>query len=94
MLGQVDIQLEEKSPPIATVSSGQIFGELALLDTSPRAAYAVANQASILLVIQRRQFDDLVQREPDLGMVVMRNIALELSNRLRRTNAVAAAVKK
>jgi hypothetical protein len=94
MRGQVDIHLEEKSPPIATLSSGQLFGELTFLDNSPRAAYAVANQASILLVIQRSQFDDLVQREPDLGMVVMRNIALELSLRLRRTNAAAAAVKK
>jgi len=94
MRGQVDIHLEEKSPPIATLGSGQIFGELTFLDNSPRAAYAVASQASILLVIQRSQFDDLVQREPDLGMVVMRNMALELSHRLRRTNAAAAAVKK
>ena len=78
----------------ATLGSGQIFGELTFLDNAPRAAYAVANQASILLVIQRSQFDDLVQGEPDLGMVVMRNFALELSHRLRRTNAAAAAVKK
>jgi len=94
MRGQVDIHLEEKSPPIATLGSGQIFGELTFLDSSPRSAYAVANQASILLVIHRSQFDDLAQREPGLGMVVMRNIALELSHRLRRTNANAAAVKK
>jgi len=94
MRGQVDIHLEEKSPPIATLGSGQIFGELTFLDNSPRAAYAVANQASILLVIQRSQFDDLVQREPDLGMVVMRNFALELSHRLRRSNAAAASVRK
>ena len=93
MRGQVDIHLEEKSPPIATLGSGQIFGELTFLDNAPRAAYAVANQASILLVIQRSQFDDLVQREPDLGMVVMRNLALELSHRLRRTNATAAVKK-
>jgi hypothetical protein len=93
MRGQVDIHLEEKSPPIATLGSGQIFGELTFLDNSPRAAYAVANQASILLVIQQSQFDDLVQREPDLGIVIMRNFARELSHRLRRTNANAAAVK-
>ena len=94
MRGQVDIHLEEKSPPIATLGSGQIFGELTFLDNAPRAAYAVANQASILLVIQRSQFDDLVQREPDLGIVVMRNLALELSHRLRRTNATAAVKKE
>jgi CRP-like cAMP-binding protein len=45
---------------------------------------AVANQASIVLVIQRSAFNELVQREPHLGMVVMKNIALELTNRLRK----------
>jgi len=94
MRGQIEIHLEDKSLPIATVGNGQIFGELAFLDGSPRVANAIANQASILLVIQRSAFNDLVQREPHLGMMVMRNIALELSGRLRRTNVVAAAVKR
>jgi CRP/FNR family transcriptional regulator len=94
MRGQVDISFDEKALPIATVNSGQIFGELAFLDGSPRAAYAVASQASILLVIQRPAFLDLVQREPRLGMVVLRNIALELSSRLRRTNTAFIALKK
>src|SRR5438309_11137342 len=94
MRGRVEIHLEEKSSPIATVGHGQIFGELAFLDNSRRVAYAIASQASILLVIQRTAFNDLVQREPYFGMVVMRNIGLELSHRLRRTNAAAAVVKR
>lgn len=87
MRGQVDIRIDETSPPIVTFGNGQIFGELAFLDGSPRTAMAVANQPSILLMIQRSEFSKLVQREPHLGMVVMRNIALELSSRLRKTNA-------
>jgi len=94
MRGQIEIHLDENSLPIASVGSGQIFGELAFLDGSPRAACAVASQASILLVIQRPAFIDLVQREPHLGMVILRNIALELSSRLRRTNTAFIAIKK
>jgi CRP-like cAMP-binding protein len=94
MRGQIGIHLDDKSLPIANMGSGQIFGELAFLDGSSRVATAVANQAAILLVIERSAFNDLVQREPRLGLVVLRNIALELSARLRRTNLVAAAVKK
>lgn len=94
MRGQIEIHLEDKSLPIATVGSGQILGELAFLDGSPRVATAIANQAAILLAIKRDAFNDLVQREPRLGMVVLRNIAVELSNRLRRTNIMAAAVKR
>lgn len=86
MRGQIDIVLEENSAPIASVTSGQIFGELAFLDGAARGAHALASQASILLVIQRTAFNDLVQREPHLGMVVMRNVAMDLSNKLRRAN--------
>jgi hypothetical protein len=90
MRGQIEIHVEEKSSPIATVGNGQIFGELAFLDGSPRVANAVASQASILLVVQRSAFNDLIQREPHLGIVVTRNIALELSNRFRRPHVAAA----
>jgi hypothetical protein len=93
MRGQIDIVLEEGSKPIATLGNGQIFGELAFLDGTARAAMAIASQASILLVIQRVAFNDLVHHEPHLGMVVMRNIALELSARLRKTNAALASKK-
>lgn len=91
MRGQIDIQLDQNSKPVAQFGNGQIFGELAFLDGTPRAAMAIASQPSILLVIQRSAFNALVQREPHLGMVVMRNIALELSNRLRKANQALAS---
>ena len=91
--GQVSIYLDEDSPAIATVEQGQIFGELAFLDGAPRGAMAVATQASILLVMQRAAYTDLAQREPHLGMTVMKNIAVELSQKLRQTNVVVAAQK-
>lgn len=94
MRGQIDICLDEKSPPVASVLNGQIFGEQAFLDGSPRGGLAVASQPSILLVMQRTAFNDLVQREPHLGMMVMRNIALDLSNKLRRSNVMLATPKK
>ncbi len=94
MRGAVEILLEEGSKPIATIVNGQIFGELAFLDGAARGALAVAAQPSILLVIQRTAFSDLAQREPHLGMVVMHNIATELSNRLRRTTLTLMASQK
>jgi CRP/FNR family transcriptional regulator, cyclic AMP receptor protein len=94
MRGQVDIQLDETSKPIAAICAGKIFGELAFLDGAPRNAYAVAGQASILLVVQRSAFQDLVQREPHLGMLVMRNVAMDLSNKLRQANTAISTLKK
>lgn len=86
MRGQIEIYFEDTAKPVAEVNAGQIFGELAFLDGTPRVATAMANQASILLVVQRTAFTELVHREPLLGMIVMRNIAMEISNKLRRSN--------
>ncbi len=86
MRGKIDICLDENSAPVASLSDGQIFGEQAFLDGAERVAMAVADKPSILLVMQRAAFYDVVQREPHLGMVVMRNIAMDLSNKLRRAN--------
>ena len=93
MRGQIDICLEEGAKPIATVGNGQIFGELAFLDGAARNALAVAGQATILLVMQRIAFNEVVQREPHLGMVIMKNVAMDLSNKLRRANAALSGKK-
>jgi hypothetical protein len=92
--GKINIQLEKDSPAVAQLGDGKVFGELAFLDGSPRAAFAIASQPSILLVMKRTAFTDAVRREPNLGMVVMRNIAQDLAHKLRGVNEALAAVKK
>jgi CRP/FNR family transcriptional regulator, cyclic AMP receptor protein len=93
MRGQIEILLDENTVPIAAMGQGQVFGELSFLDGGKRGAMAVAKQASIVLVMQRSQFFEMTQREPNLGLAVMRNIALELAVRLRRTNAALSSKK-
>jgi hypothetical protein len=90
MRGQIDIVLEETARPVASLGSGTIIGEQAFLDDAPRNASGIAAQPSILLVIQRPAFSELVHSEPHLGMAVMRNIALEVSNKLRKANTALA----
>jgi hypothetical protein len=92
--GKISIQLESDSPAVAQLGDGKIFGELAFLDGAPRAAFAVATQPSILLVMKRTAFAEVVRREPNLGMVVMRNLAQDLALKLRSVNEALAGVKK
>ncbi len=87
MRGKVEIYLDETSGPVATLGPGKILGELAFLDGAPRTARAVAAEASILLLLHRDAFTRLIASEPHLGMVVMRNIAIDLSAKLRQTNS-------
>jgi hypothetical protein len=83
--GQADIFIDSLKKPIASMMPGQVFGEQAFLDNSPRIASAATQQSTILLVVKQTAFQDLVQREPHLGMVIMRNVAVELSHKLRQT---------
>lgn len=94
MRGEINIYLDEDGHSVATIKNGQIFGEQAFLDGAARGATAKASQASILLTVQRASFNELVHREPHLGMVIMRNTAVELSNKLRRADALLSSVRK
>ncbi|MSU62688.1 MAG: cyclic nucleotide-binding domain-containing protein [Pedosphaera sp.] len=84
--GSVDILLRGQSKPVSRLPSGNIFGEMAFLDGQPRAATAVAAEPTILLSLPRDGFKAICATRPHLGMVVMNNIALDLSAKLRRVN--------
>ena len=86
MRGKVDIFLDENQQPIASFENGQVFWELAFFDGSLRGTKAIAAQPTILLILKRSEFYELTQREPNLGLAVMKNIALEVGNRLRLMN--------
>jgi CRP/FNR family transcriptional regulator, cyclic AMP receptor protein len=64
-----------------TFSTGECFGEIALMDGKGRTATAVARAASELLFLSRRSFVPFLERHP---RVAVRMIAL-LCDQLRRT---------
>lgn len=76
--GEVNIMFGEKV--VETVSPGGIFGEMALIDSSPRSAAAVAHTECCLAVISERRFMYLVQQTPYFALQVMSVMA----QRLRR----------
>ena len=78
--GTVDIRIGDTV--IETVGQGGIFGELALVDSSPRSATAIAGGDCTLVMVEQRSFNDLLRRVPGLGLEIMKVMA----NRLRRTS--------
>jgi CRP/FNR family transcriptional regulator, cyclic AMP receptor protein len=59
---------------------GGIFGEMALIDQSPRAANAVAEADCQLLAINRNVFLNLVKSEPAFGIALLSAMAERLRN--------------
>ncbi len=71
---------------LAVLGPGEIFGEMALLDESPRSADARAHERCRLLVITKDAFDDLLFLHKDLAYEVLWASVRMLSMRLRETN--------
>ena len=90
--GFVEVSLSGPGPESGTravvhLGRGQIFGEMALVDQGPRSA-TVRSSAdhTVVQAISRREFMDLCEKNHHLGYVVMRNMAADLSFKLRHRN--------
>ncbi len=69
---------------IVNLGRGQIIGEMALVDRGPRSATVRAlSEETIVLKIHREAFERLCDQNHHLGYIVMRNIAADLSFKLR-----------
>ena len=62
------------------------FGEMSLFGSSVRSATVKAITKCTLFVLNDDDFHNLCEREPIIGYIVVTNIALMLSDRLRKTN--------
>jgi CRP-like cAMP-binding protein len=76
--GEVEIFLRAKL--VEHLEAGGVFGEMALLDKTPRSATAVAKTDCKLVAVDERRFKFLVQQTPHFSLQLMRIIA----DRLRR----------
>lgn len=71
---------------LAVLGTGEVFGEMALLDESPRSADTRAHERCRLLVITKDAFDDLLFLHKDLAYEVLWSCVRMLASRLRETN--------
>jgi CRP-like cAMP-binding protein len=76
--GEAQILLDGKV--VETVRQGGILGEMALIDSGPRSATAIAKTRCVLVPIDERRFNDLVRQRPEFALEVMRSLV----HRLRR----------
>jgi CRP/FNR family transcriptional regulator, cyclic AMP receptor protein len=81
--GEVQIEIDGK--PVGSLGPGDIFGEMALIDGSPRSATARAKTACEIVPLTEKSFLFLVDEMPFFALSVMRTLA----ERLRRMDSSA-----
>src|SRR4051794_31460035 len=64
--------------PVAQLSAGDHYGEIALLDDGPRTATVVAQTPMTIAVMTRREFDEMLYRVPAVSRRIMRSLAARL----------------
>ncbi len=89
--GRVSIRLtlpteSGKEEVIYTMRDGQIFGELALVDGSPRSATVKAEEDVVTCLYEYNKLMALLDTHPRIGFLLMRNLASIISQRVRNTN--------
>jgi len=90
--GKVEIVKDTPSgrSSIATLHSGEVFGEMSLFDKLPRSATAVSSGAARVLSIDRKKLFKTINSDPTLVFKILET----LSQRIRTLNQDLAELKR
>ena len=84
--GSVEIVCDPERHILAELQDGDFFGELALLDESPRSASAITKTPCRMLCFFKPELLDLLDRDPKLGSRILFKLAWTIGERLKITN--------
>jgi CRP-like cAMP-binding protein len=74
--GQASVRRNDRK--IATLTEGQYFGELSLLDRGPRSASVIADTDMTVLVLGQREFSGVLDDVPELAHKLLASMARRL----------------
>jgi CRP-like cAMP-binding protein len=89
-----DLNNEDNRPPmlLARLTSGALFGEMALLSRAPRAATVLSTRPSILLMAKRDALEAVAERRPEVAVELAAHCRRRMVLNLGRTSPVLVAV--
>ena len=84
--GEVGIHIDGSVAPIGTVRAGECLGEISVLTGGERSATARAITPVEVGVLTKGDLESLVRLRPGIGVVLYRNLARGLGEKLRRAD--------
>ena len=84
--GEVDIikKINGESHLLSKLEKGDFFGEMAVLESVPRTADAIAVTETRVLLINGARFDEMLRKNPEVAVRIIR----KYSQRLREANSL------
>lgn len=68
---------------------GDFFGELSLIDCKPRSASVIAGEYSVLAVLKRKNFLDLIKKDPTIAIALLETLVERLRKATEREERFA-----
>jgi CRP-like cAMP-binding protein len=88
--GQVAVH---KGPQtFATLSAGDFFGEMSLVEPAPRSATVTSMSATFVFRLPHDALRELISSDPNAASVLLLQVVRTLSERLRKANAMLSSV--
>jgi PPM family protein phosphatase len=81
------VRLTKAGVLVAELGKGQHFGEMSLVDRSVRSLSAAGVSAARMAVVKRKDFYDIIKKEPQLAVKLLWSFVQVLGARLRKTTS-------
>jgi len=78
--------IDGESVVLSIITAGKSFGEMAMIDLSPRSATISGAIASELVILGRQAFDLILQQHPRIGVKLLSGVARIMSLHLRQAS--------
>lgn len=97
MSGCVEITKEIKNNQkivLAMMGPNDMVGEMSLIDSEPRSATAVTTEDSVLLVITKRSFNEILRSDSQIAAKILMGLLKIISRRLRLIDSKIEEIRK
>jgi CRP-like cAMP-binding protein len=96
--GKVDIRISSKDSAkeqtVATLGSGDYFGEMALLTGETRSASVVAVEPCEMFMLYKNDFDVILEKYPSISLSMGKIVSKRLSETLKKTSQLSEQTGK
>jgi CRP-like cAMP-binding protein/GNAT superfamily N-acetyltransferase len=88
--GKVEIYVAGTPSSAGVVETGECLGETSLFENAVHSATARALSAVQTAVLTQRKLDELIRLRPDIGLCIYKNVAVGISEKLKRSQDAPA----
>ena len=94
LTGEIEVYMSHSEEPIASVKAGECLGEISFLTRKKHSASAIASKHTRVAVLTNDELNQLVRQRPDIGLLLYRNLAHGLGEKLQRQDLVVSEKKE